>query len=408
MSVFENVEMNLEKASKQINLTDAEKELLLKHKMINKTDLNINEKTYTAWRIIHNDALGPGKGGIRFHPDVSEDEVKSLSFWMSLKTSLVGLPYGGAKGGVKINTKELTKYELEQVSRAYIQAFHNYIGENKDIPAPDVYTNPHIMGLMLDEYEKIKGRHEPGMITGKPISLGGCVLRGDATSRGGKIIIDIFLEKMNKKPEEMAVVIQGFGNAGMNLAKMLYDEKYKIIAISDSKGGILKKDGLNIEEVINTKKNEGSVTKFQEEGIQKLSNKELLEIETDILVLAALENQITNENADNVKAKYILEIANGPITSQADDILYNKGISILPDILANSGGVIVSYIEWVQNKTGQILSVEQMSRILNEKMVTSFYKVYNLHNEKKISMRTAAYILAIQRILDAEKARGNL
>ena len=407
MSIFDNIKRNLEKVSDYLSLTNAEKELLLSHKRITKATLNINGKVYEAWRIIHNDALGPAKGGIRFHPNVCEDEVKSLSFWMSLKTSLAGLPYGGAKGGVKINPKELSEEELEKVSRAYIRAFHEFIGEDKDIPAPDVYTNPKIMGWMLDEFEKIKGRHEPGMITGKPLELGGCVLRGDATSKGGKIILDLFLEEEGKSPEKTNVVIQGFGNAGMNIAKMLHDAGYNVIAVSDSKGGIVDKTGLDIEKVIKTKKETGSVTQYPK--AEKISNKELLELETDVLILAALENQITKENAENVKAEVILELANGPVTSEADDILHERGIVVIPDILANAGGVIVSYCEWCQNKTGHIFSKDYMEKILEEKLTQAFRKTYDLYKEqKRFSMRNAAYAIAIRKILDAEKARGNL
>ncbi len=402
MSVFDNIEKNLKKVP---NLTDAEKKILLNYKAINKAELSVNGKAYEAFRIIHNNSLGPGKGGIRFHPDVSEDEVKSLAFWMSLKNSLVDLPFGGAKGGVKINPKELGNQDIEKVSRAYIQAFHEWLGENKDIPAPDVYTNAQVMGWMLDEFEKIKKRHEPGMITGKPVELGGCVLRKDATSKGGHIILNLFLEKIEKQPEETAIVIQGFGNAGMNIAEMLCNEGYRIIAVSDSNGGILNKEGLNIEEIIKIKK-EGSVTQYS--NAEKISNKELLELKTDVLILAALENQITSENADNIKTKIILELANGPVTSDADDVLNKKGIVVIPDILANSGGVIMSYCEWVQNKTGQILSEEDMEKILKKKMSQAFQRVYDMHKQENLNMRTASYIIAIKRILDAEKARGNL
>ncbi|MCD6274954.1 MAG: Glu/Leu/Phe/Val dehydrogenase, partial [Candidatus Aenigmarchaeota archaeon] len=214
---FEDIKKRLEKISKLMNLSEKETEILLKFKRIIKKELEVDGKTYEAWRIVHNDSLGPGKGGIRFHPKVSEDEVKSLAFWMSLKTSLVELPFGGSKGGVRVDPKELTEKEIEKLSRAYIRNFHEVLGQDKDIPAPDVYTNQQIMGFMLDEFEKIEGRHEPGMITGKPFELGGCVLREDATSRGGEIILNLFLERMNKKPEETRVVIQGFGNAGMNV-----------------------------------------------------------------------------------------------------------------------------------------------------------------------------------------------
>ncbi|MCD6279602.1 Glu/Leu/Phe/Val dehydrogenase [Candidatus Micrarchaeota archaeon] len=406
MSVFENAKQNLEKASKYMNLSDGEKELLLNHKIIHKARLNVNGKGYDAWRIIHNDALGPGKGGIRFHPNVSEDEVKSLSFWMSLKNSLAGIPYGGAKGGVKVNPKDLSKEEIEEVSRAYVRAFHRYIGQDKDIPAPDVYTNPQVMAWMLDEYERIKGRHEPGMITGKPVELGGCEIRGYATSKGGKIILNFFLDKIDEKREGTRVVIQGFGNAGMNIAKMLFEDGYKIIAVSDSKGGIMNLDGLDIKEVIKIKEEKKSVTQYSKG--KRVTNKELLELDTDVLVLAALENQITKENADNIKAKYILELANGPITYEADEILNNKNIKVIPDILANSGGVIVSYCEWVQNRTGQIFSKEYMENILKEKLERSFNKTYNLYKERNVSLRMAAYMIAMERILKAEKSRGNL
>ena len=267
------------------------------------------------------------------------------------------------------------------------------------------------MGWMLDEYEKIKDKHEPGVITGKPIELGGCVIRGDATSKGGKIVLNSFLKKINKKPEDTNVVVQGFGNAGMNIARMLSDDGYHVIAVSDSKGGIINKNGLDIKKVIQIKKEKGSVKDYQD--AKQISNKELLELETDVLVLAALENQITEKNADNIKAKYILELANGPITAEADDILNKKGIVIIPDILANSGGVIVSYCEWVQNKTGHIFSVDYMENVLKEKITNSFNKTYNLYikekeNNKEFSMRNAAYIIAIKRILNAERSRGNI
>ncbi len=408
---FEDIKEGLKKISKLMNLNEKEVNILLKFKRITKKELEINGKTYDAWRILHNDSIGPGKGGIRFHPAVSEDEVKSLSFWMTVKTSLVGLPFGGAKGGVKINPKELNKEEIEKVSRAYIKTFNEFIGEDKDIPAPDVYTNSQIMGWMLDEFEKIKGRHEPGTITGKPVELGGSILREKATSEGGRIILNLFLERMNKKPGETRVVIQGFGNAGMNIAKMLYDEGYNIIGVSDSKGGIINKSGLDIEKMIKIKEEKDSVIYYPDIG--KISNKELLELETDVLVLAALENQITEKNADRVKAKYILEIANGPITSGGDDILCKKGSIVVPDILANAGGVVVSYCEWVNNITGGIFSKEFMEEILKEKMTTAFHRTYELYEEQKqktktFTMRNAAYIIAIKRILGAEKARGNI
>jgi len=405
MKTFDIIKKRINKVSKLMNLSDREVDVILSYKRIKHAKLNIGEKSYEAMRILHNDALGPGKGGIRYHPGVCEDEVKSLAFWMSLKNSLAGLPYGGAKGGIKVNPKELNKKELEKLSRAFIREFHNVLGQDIDIPAPDVYTNSEIMGWMLDEYEKIKGKHEPGMITGKPLSLQGCKLRATATASGAFIVLKEFLTKIGKNPSELCVSIQGFGNAGKNIATMLYKDGFKIIAVADSKGGVIDKDGLDIIEVIKTKDEKGSVIEY---GDKKITNKELLEMETDLLILAALENQITEKNADKIKAKYILEIANGPVTEEADEILYKRNISVIPDILANAGGVVVSYFEWAQNRTGNMFEDDYLEKRLKDIMISSFQKVYDMHKKKKIDMRTAAYIIAIKRILDAEKARGRL
>ena len=405
MKTFDIIKKRINKVSKLMNLSDREVDVILSYKRIKHAKLNIGEKSYEAMRILHNDAIGPGKGGIRYHPGVCEDEVKSLAFWMSLKNSLADLPYGGAKGGIKVNPKELNKKELEKLSRAFIREFHNVLGQDIDIPAPDVYTNSEIMGWMLDEYEKIKGKHEPGMITGKPLSLQGCKLRATATASGAFIVLKEFLTKIGKNPSELCVSIQGFGNAGKNIATMLYKDGFKIIAVADSKGGVIDKDGLDIIEVIKTKDEKGSVIEY---GDKKITNKELLEMETDLLILAALENQITEKNADKIKAKYILEIANGPVTEEADEILYKRNISVIPDILANAGGVVVSYFEWAQNRTGNMFEDDYLEKRLKDIMISSFQKVYDMHKKKKIDMRTAAYIIAIKRILDAEKARGRL
>lgn len=402
--VFENIKKRLDLVSKDISLSDEEMKLLLTHKIVSHAELEVNNKKYPAWRIVHNNALGPGKGGIRFHPDVSEDEVRSLSFWMSLKNSLAGLPYGGGKGGIKVNPKELSNKELEELSRKFIKAFHEKIGQDKDIPAPDVYTNAQIMSWMLDEFEKIKGRHEPGMITGKPLELQGIALRGDATSKGGFIVLKELLAHENIK-EKQTVAIQGFGNAGMHIAKMLDEDNFKVVAVSDSKGAIYKKEGLNINEVIKVKEEKGSVIECHAE---KISNAEILELDAEILVLAALENQVTKDNADSIKAKYVLELANGPITFDADEILHKNNIVVIPDILANAGGVTVSYFEWAQNKTGNVLDEDYLKQKLEKMMKASFKKVYDMFKENSFDMRQAAYLVAIKRILSAEKLRGNL
>ena len=401
--VFENVSKTLNKVSKIMKLNEVEMKTILTFKRIKKEKLEVEGETYDAWRIVHNDSLGPGKGGIRFHPNVSEDEVKSLAFWMSMKNSLAGLPYGGAKGGVKIDPKILVREDLEKVSRAYIRAFHEVFGEDTDVPAPDVNTTPEIMGWMLDEYEKIKGKHAPAMITGKPLSLGGCKFRETSTSKGGYIIFKELLEKEGKS--EITIAVQGFGNAGYNFAQMAFDDGFKIIAVSDSKGGIYSPDGLNITEVKKVKNESRTVTAYNAE---KITNEQLLELDVDVLVLAALENQVTKENVEKIKASYILELANGPVSADADEVLFEKGVRVIPDILANSGGVIGSYFEWVQGKTGHIFEDTYLEERLEKIMRNNFKKVYELHKEKNVSMRTAAYILAIQRILDAERARGNI
>ena len=405
MAILENIEKHIGKVSSYLEMSNKEKEQVMNHESIQKAKLSLNGKEYDSWRIIHDNSIGPGKGGIRFHPDVSEDEVKSLSFWMSLKTSLVGLPFGGAKGGVKINPKELNKGELQEISREYIRKFHNFIGEDKDIPAPDVYTTPQIMAWMLDEYEKIKGKHEPGMITGKPLVLGGCELRGDATSRGGKIILEEYLSKKELMKENLSIVVQGFGNAGRYIAEMLYGDGYKIIAVSDSKGGVVNQKGIDITALANYKDKTGSVLGF--EGTTELTNQELLELECDVLILAALENQITEGNAENIKAKSILELANGPVNYEADEILYKKGIEVIPDILANSGGVIVSYFEWSQNKTGEILEMDYLRKLLFKKLKDAFEKVYSLYvSDEKLNLRQSAYVISLKRILEAKRLRN--
>jgi len=445
MEVFNEVKKRLAKLADFMELRDNEIELLLEYKNIGRAELDIKGKKYSAWRILHNNALGPGKGGIRFHPDVSEDEIKSLSFWMSLKTSLMGLPFGGAKGGIKINPRELNSEELQELSREYVRAFYDVIGVDKDIPAPDVYTNSQIMGWMLDEYEKILGRSEPGMITGKPLELGGLKLRGDSTSAGGKIVLDEFLkhilnkdfpsfaksydakninnlkqdgesnfisgkslENINKK--NLKIAIQGFGNVGMNIAKMLDNEGFNIVVVSDSKGGILDFNGLNINDIIEVKQNKGSVQDYNGERIKLISNSELLELDVDILILAALENQITKDNVRKIKAEYILELANGPVSAEADEKLKEKGVMVIPDILANAGGVLVSYFEWVQNKTGNILEEKFLKDKFDEMMKDAFDKVWKLFskNNGKLSMRESAYVIAIRRILNGERARGRL
>lgn len=392
----------LEKACRELNLTEREIQSLKRFKKITKVKLKVNKKKYIGYRVIHNNALGPGKGGLRFHPEETLDTIKSLAFWMTFKCSLANLPFGGAKGGIIVDTKQLSQREIEELSRTYIKKIHKHIGPHKDIPAPDVYTNPQIMAYMLDEYEKITNTHAPGVITGKPIELGGSLGRNEATARGAFYNIQEACKKLKLKSPTIA--IQGYGNAGYFLAKIAKENKFKIIAISDSKGGIYDQKGLDPDKVMEHKNQTGSVQNFS----QNITNNELLELETDILAPSAIENVITEFNAKNVKAKIIAELANGPVTTEADNILKNKNIFQIPDILCNSGGVIVSYFEWIQNNTGNYWELKEVQTKLKKIITENFSKVYNLAKEKNIHTRTAAYMIAIERVLGAMKLRSNI
>ena len=359
-------------------------------------------RVFTGYRVQHNDARGPTKGGIRFHPDVNIDEVKALAMWMTWKCAVVNIPYGGAKGGIVINPKELSERELEKVSRSFIKSISKFIGPYQDIPAPDVYTNPKIMGWMVDEYSKIQGQFSPAVITGKPISLWGSKGREYSTSQGGVGIVKEAIKKLHLK--NPSIIIQGFGNVGSFAAKLLHEQGYKIVAVSDSKGGIYNPDGLDISKVFEVKRYQGSVTKYEDGKI--VSNEELLELEADILIPAALENQITEKNANNIKAKLIVELANGPTTPGADKILDKRNILVIPDILANAGGVTVSYFEWVQNLTNTYWTEEEVMKKLDKIMVRAFDEVYKTKQKYKINMRTAALVLAVKRVVEAIKHKG--
>ena len=408
MSIFEDNLQRLQEIQILENISDADMAVLKEPVQVKYADLDINGKKYPAWRIVYNRALGPGKGGIRFHPEVSEDEVKSLAFWMTLKNSLADIPYGGAKGGVKFDPKVADKKELEKVSREFIDQFYEYLGQDKDVPAPDVYTNGQIMAWMLDEFEKKVGHHEPGMITGKPLEVGGIALRGDATAQGGYLVTKEMISKFLSAKKEISIIVQGFGNAGLFMAEKLYHDGFKVIAVSDSRGGIYQEAGLAIDKLA-AFKNSGQAVGDWSEG-KKVTNAELLELKTDILVLAALENQITEQNAANIKADYLVELANGPITYAADKILAQNKKLVVPDILANSGGVIVSYFEWAQNRKGQILDEEYLRNLLDQKMKKNWTRVYEKYQEKNgsVTLRQAAYILAVKRVLAAEKLRGRI
>lgn len=370
-------------------------------------------RVFTGFRVHHNDVRGPTKGGIRFHPGVTLDEVKSLAFWMTIKCAVVGIPFGGGKGGVIVDPKNLSRLELERLSRGYIEQVASFIGPDVDIPAPDVYTNAMIMGWMMDEYSKIARCLSPAVITGKPIPLGGSLGRDDATARGGYYCIKEIEKKRNWNPQKIRVAIQGFGNAGQHIADMLYQDGYQIVAISDSKGGIYRQQGFDVPSVIHVKNSsrelqavycEGSVCQLVEANV--ITNEQLLELDVDLLIPAALENQITSKNADNVKAKVIVELANGPTTVEADEILQKKQVLVVPDILANAGGVTVSYFEWVQNKSGYYWPLETIDQRLKEIMLREFNNVYELMESHNVHMRTAAYIHALNRQAEAVVALG--
>lgn len=372
-------------------------------------------QNFNALRVQHNDALGPYKGGIRFSPQVSIDEVRALSMWMTWKTSLVGLPFGGAKGGVICDPKKFSKLELERLSRGYVQQFVDYIGPDRDIPAPDMYTNAQIMAWMLDEYEKLAGHHAPGAFTGKPVELGGIGARESATGYGGAVAVQEVAKLLKLKPKSATIAVQGFGNVGHYAAQFLYDAGFRIVALSDSQGGIHNKSGLNPAAAMTCKIEKGkiaecyyrgSVVNGSKSGV--ITNEELLELDVDILIPAALENQITARNASSIKAKVVVELANGPTTPEADKILFERKIPLVPDTLANSGGVIGSYFEWVQNSYGYYWTDDEVHERLSKLIISAFSKVVAKSKEHSVDMRTGAYLLAVQRVAKAIELRGGV
>ncbi len=362
-------------------------------------------KIFHGFRIQYNTARGPAKGGIRWHPDETIDTVRALAAWMTWKTSVVDIPLGGGKGGVICNPKVLSETEKERLARGYIRAIARTLGVTKDVPAPDVYTTPQIMGWMMDEYETIVGEKHPGVITGKPIPIGGSQGRGDATARGGIYVIREAATAYGVELKDKPMAIQGFGNAGQYAARLGENAlDLKLIAASDSKGGLYNPKGINVEELIDYKIKNGRVSGFP--GADEISNEELLELEVAVLIPSALENVITKENAQRINCKILCELANGPTTPEADDILYDKGIVILPDFLVNAGGVTVSYLEQVQNTYNLYWEIEEIHWRLKEKMTRAFKSVYERSQCQKINMRQAAYLVSVARVAEACKLRG--
>jgi glutamate dehydrogenase (NAD(P)+) len=411
LNPFKIAQAQLDEAAEKLGLDEATHELLrwpqreyvvtIPVKMDNGTT-----KIFHGYRVQYNSSRGPTKGGLRWHPDETIDTVRALGAWMTWKTAVVDIPLGGGKGGVTCNPKELSKNEQERLARGYIRALGDIFGVHKDVPAPDVYTTPQIMAWMMDEFENIVRESQPGMITGKPLPIGGSEGRHDATARGGVFTVREAGKLLKIDPAKATYAIQGFGNAGQYAATLHKEilKGGKLVAVSDSRGGVYKATGINPEKIVQYKLDTGSVIGFP--GTKPISNEDLLVLDVDILYPSALENVITEHNAKNIKAKISCELANGPTTPEADKILYKKGVHVIPDFLANAGGVTVSYFEQVQNTYNYYWTLEEVYRQLDAKMTKAYHEVYEMHKELKVHMRLAAYLVAVKRVADACKLRG--
>lgn len=364
-----------------------------------------SQRSFAAWRCRYEDARGPTKGGLRFHPDADRDETETLAFWMTFKCAVMNVPFGGGKGAVQIDPRDLSTRELERLSRAYAQAFARVIGPDRDIPAPDVYTNATIMAWIADEYGRITGRFEPGVITGKPIAMQGSLGRDDATARGGFYLIEHLAKELGIG-KAMRVAVQGFGNAGQHIAQLLSEAGHTIVAVSDSKGAVHNAEGLDVAALIDAKAAGKPVDSIAGGPTESIKPDKLVEVDCDLLVPAALDGMIHADNAASVKARLILELANGPVTPEADEILAKQNVVVLPDILANAGGVTVSYFEWVQNRQGYRWSLDDVHARLQEIMKREGHAVWDLSQEHQVPCRTAAYVLALRRIVEAIEAQG--
>ena len=365
-------------------------------------------RVFEGYRIQHSTSRGPAKGGIRFHPAVNNDEVKALAAWMTFKCAVVNIPYGGGKGGVVCDPHELSERELRAITRRFTAAIMPLIGPDQDIPAPDVGSNAAVMGWMMDTYSMLKGHCVHGVVTGKPIELGGALGRNEATGRGVMFTTRNIMKKMGMEMKGTDVAVQGMGNVGSITAKLLHQEGMKVVAVSDVSGGIYKKEGLDIPAILAYlgKDRKNLLSGYEEDGMTRITNEELLELPVTVLVPAALENQINGTNADKIQAKLIVEAANGPTAAEADPILNEKGVVIVPDILSNAGGVVVSYFEWVQNIQSVSWTEEEVNAKLERIMNNSFDAVYNIAQEKKVPLRTGAYLIAVDRVVKAKKARA--
>ncbi|KND47546.1 MAG: glutamate dehydrogenase (NADP+) [Parcubacteria bacterium C7867-004] len=425
MAAFEYFKQNVGRAADLLGLSKSEREALMTPDRILRADLTIpleagGTGTFPAYRVQFNNARGPYKGGIRFHPEADEDEVSALAAMMAIKCAVVGIPLGGAKGGVAVDPKKLSRNDLHLLAREYVKAFSDNLGPDQDIPAPDVYTNAEIMGVMLDEYERITGKSQPAMITGKPLSLGGSLGRDTATADGAVTVLVAALKDRSLDPTSLTASIQGAGNAGGHAAQILSALGMRVIGLADSGGTLMNPGGIDVEKTLVAKESKGSVrglycegsvcdaAALASDGATVLSAEAVLGEETDILVPAALEEQVTKENAQSVKAGFILEIANGPVTPDADASLASRGVVVIPDVLANAGGVTVSYFEWIQNRTGERWEASAVKKKLEQVMEDAYRSVADVAKDRGITLREASYVLALERIVDAMRSRGKL
>lgn len=408
---YDQMLATLDKAAKMMKVPESEYNFLRYPERELKVSLPVRMddgtvRVFEGFRIQHSSLRGPCKGGIRYHQDVNQDEVKALAAWMSLKCAVVNIPYGGAKGGIQVDPRELSIYELKNLTRRFTAAILPLIGPESDIPAPDVNTNAQIMGWIMDTYSMFKGHAVPGVVTGKPIDIGGSLGRTEATGRGVMFATREILRKEGKKLNEVTIAVQGYGNVGKTAATLLYEEGSKIVAIGDVSCSIKNDSGLNILEINEYVAEHGILKGYKAPGVETISTEALLTYDSDVLIPAALENQITEKIAEGLKASYIVEGANGPTSAEADVILNKKGVIVVPDILANAGGVVVSYFEWAQNIQSLMWNEEEVNHKLEEIMVKSFQEVWDVRYQFETDLRTGAFIVAMRRLVEARKIRG--
>ncbi len=416
---FKDAKTRLSEVFKRIELSDDVDQRLAHPKITLAVNIPLRMddgrlRVLEGYRIQYNDIRGPTKGGVRFHPNVNVDEVTSLAFWMTIKCAVAGLPFGGAKGGVAVDPKTLSRLELERLSRGYIRAIADIIGPARDIPAPDMYTNATVMGWMADEYYEIVRKKVPGVITGKPVHLGGSLGREAATGQGALFVLNKWAERRNLEAKDIRIAVQGFGNAGAHFASLANKAGYCIVAVSDSRGAIFAENGLDPDVLMAQKHEHRELTQMlycdtsvcETTEYKVLSNHELLELDVDVLALAALENQITGQNVDRIRASHILEIANGPVDSKSDAVLFKRGITVLPDVLVNAGGVTVSYFEWLQNRAGLYWEETEVNRRLKKTMDREADCIFDTAEKQNISLRTAAYLHGVKRIVGAIQEQG--